>query len=305
MLPRLSQLTRGPKTSSLTLRLLGSNHYPLASRIGGPSVITRRTFYVRTNTDESGPAESLSGLETLENGLHQLKLELSQSADQRTFTSELTQLRRARDMLTNTLQDLEGIVATEQQSSGHFVPKGSLQESFRPVFHSSHDAIYSPLNGNVPLAVENLTSEEHRLPSTAERDSSKMSYDYSLEDRMVDSVKTGICGAPFQVADRPELLQGTATKMWDELHDPPASDKFDSAAARSPKVATNADNVHTHQSLVSDKFAGTASTKQDLWEPSVVYDAIDTGEAHGSFEPAISGTEYTNVATVSDSHRSL
>ncbi|KAJ1968298.1 hypothetical protein IWQ62_001329 [Dispira parvispora] len=298
MLPRLVQLTRGPKRPSLTLR-------PLASRISGSSATARRNFYVRTNKDDSGPTESLSGLETLENGLHQLKLELSQSADQRALTSELSQLRRARDMLTTTLKDLEGIVAAEHQGSGHFVPKGSSEENFHPVFHSSHDAIYSPLNGNEPAAVQNSTSEAHHPPSTDSRDSSKMSYSYSIEDRMVDSVTTGISGAPCQVADRPELLQGTATKMWGELHNPPAADASDRSTTLSPKVATNADNVHTHQTLVSEKFAGAATSKQELWEPDVVYDAINTGEGPGSFEPAISGTEYTNVATVSDCHRSL
>ncbi|KAJ1983156.1 hypothetical protein H4R34_001442 [Dimargaris verticillata] len=112
------------------------------------AAIPSRTFYIRPDGEADADSHlATSHLDSLERDLGRIKLQLSSAAtsSEGSLLSEAAQIRRARQLLTSTLRDLEALVPEEDLTAP---TTRHSQGFFNPTFHSPHGSAYSPLEAS-------------------------------------------------------------------------------------------------------------------------------------------------------------
>ncbi|KAJ1927266.1 hypothetical protein IWQ60_003074 [Tieghemiomyces parasiticus] len=251
-----------------------------------------RTFYVRAEPE--GPIttdQSFSSLQALGRGLAQVRQEMAHSADHGSLTGELAQLRRARDMLAATLRDLEELTASETKATTTTRHAGApeLEGSFRPVFHSPYGTAYSPLEANVPTAVQRNTSSRS-LPTQ------------SIEAALVDASNPAILEA---TAGRPAAeVYTSARHMLSEL----AEAAEDTAASVTTNAGYGSYLPHSGSGEVVEEAAGEyieLTRSEPAVEGTYARDAAQLVREAECFEPKIAGSGYSAVESLNDFHHSV
>ncbi|KAJ1994328.1 hypothetical protein H4R33_000289 [Dimargaris cristalligena] len=323
-----------------------------AANVRATSLVpARRTFYLSSDAEGFTGHQPLFSLEALKRGLDEIKIEMSHSADQGSLTSELDQIRRARDMLSSTLRELEGFASsidmapapgsvardsfgrhrsTEQETEGgrgpvHYVVKGSVEESFSPVFHSPYGTAYSPLENKVSMVVQRMAAEQghHSKPFASPSASSARSahpMSYNLEDHLSESsFSSAVRGyldplaheATADAEARPELHVSAEHMLQDVLTQSALDAASDSSSSSThgyhSYTPTASQHHHAAGGTVSTPMDDYIEVGQSAAELASRWSLEDHARAAEDqfFEPKIAGSEYTTVESLNDYHRSV
>ncbi|KAJ1970359.1 hypothetical protein H4R35_005912 [Dimargaris xerosporica] len=250
-----------------------------ATAMTSMAALPSRTFYIRPDGEADTDGRlATNHLDSLERDLGRIRHRLSSAAtsSQGSLQSEAAQIRRARQLLTSTLRDLEALVPEEELTAPPTTRRS--QDFFSPTFHSPHGSAYSPLE-----------------PS----DSSTSAFEQAL----AEPVQARVGGSDYTMESyqvHPELEVAMAEQVRGDMaagdggsydhhhtvapHDP-AAPHFVSGEANLAAVDTNAASGASFAAVPQSYLEVTTEPElESLWAKEAADMASGT-----AFEPTVSG----------------